>query len=250
MILGRTFEKFTIPNGYAGKLEGRSSYARLGLTVHCTGDFINPGWRGRMPIQIVNHGIVPITVVPHLLICQLLVMKTSSPSVCPYSNSAKYADDEGGPSKFWMDDSLAKLQDSIGHRQLPQNMQNQFLEAFGYADPDLMDRFSDYITMLRADEITNARDVMEHFADLDTKRNARAKKWIIACRVFGFLTFGSALSGWATPPYTQKKYVIWVISAVLFTFGIWGWFFAREPSQPFTRRDLEEYFAETKKKFR
>lgn len=64
MILGRTFEKFTVPNGFAGKLEGRVSFSRLGLSVHCTGDFINPGWRGRMPLQIVNHGVVPITLAP------------------------------------------------------------------------------------------------------------------------------------------------------------------------------------------
>jgi dCTP deaminase len=84
MILGRTFEKFTIPNGYAGKLEGRSTFARLGLSIHCTGDFINPGWRGRMPLQLVNHGVVPIILTPYLPICQLLVMRTSSESEKPY----------------------------------------------------------------------------------------------------------------------------------------------------------------------
>ena len=56
MILGRTFERFSIPNGYAGKLEGRSSFARMGLAIHCSADFINPGWRGHMPLQMVNHG--------------------------------------------------------------------------------------------------------------------------------------------------------------------------------------------------
>ena len=116
MILGRTFEKFTIPNGYAGKLEGRSTYARLGLSVHCTGDFINPGWRGHMPLQLVNHGNFPITLTPYMRICQLLVMQVSSQSIKPYGSDPNdmYHNDEGGPSKYWLDKSLAGLRKSFG----------------------------------------------------------------------------------------------------------------------------------------
>jgi deoxycytidine triphosphate deaminase len=56
MILGRTFEAFSIPRSCAGKLEGRSSFARMGLAIHCSADFINPAWRGRMPLQLTNLG--------------------------------------------------------------------------------------------------------------------------------------------------------------------------------------------------
>src|SRR5258708_5439679 len=84
MVLGRTFERFTVPNGFSGKIEGRSTFARLGLSVHCTGDFINPGWRGRMPLQLVNHGTVPIILTPYLPICQLLVIRVGSESETPY----------------------------------------------------------------------------------------------------------------------------------------------------------------------
>jgi deoxycytidine triphosphate deaminase len=64
MILARTFEQFTIPRGYSGKLEGRSSFARLGISIHCSADFINPGYRGHMPLQIVNNGKSAVILVP------------------------------------------------------------------------------------------------------------------------------------------------------------------------------------------
>jgi deoxycytidine triphosphate deaminase len=50
MVLARTAERFVMPSDCAGRLEGRSSYARLGLSIHSTGSFINPGWRGHMPL--------------------------------------------------------------------------------------------------------------------------------------------------------------------------------------------------------
>jgi deoxycytidine triphosphate deaminase len=60
MILGRTCEKFEMPKDCIGLLEGRSSYARLGLAVHATGGFINPGWRGHMPLTLINHNAVTL----------------------------------------------------------------------------------------------------------------------------------------------------------------------------------------------
>ena len=152
MLLGRTYEKFAIPNGYAGKIEGRSSYARMGLSIHCTGDFINPGWRGRMPLQLVNHSHVPIVVTPYVQIAQLLVLRTSTESEKPYGSSKddghKYIDDDGGPSKYWLDSSLRKLREAFGHRNLSQEMKEEFLRIIGRDDPDLMDRFSHFIDRL------------------------------------------------------------------------------------------------------
>src|SRR5271157_1126354 len=66
LLLGRTSEEFSLPNGYAGELTGRSSFARLGLMVSSTGGFINPGWHGRMPIQLVNFGPNSIRLTPGL----------------------------------------------------------------------------------------------------------------------------------------------------------------------------------------
>ncbi len=80
-VLGRTYEVFSIPNDCAGKLEGRSSMARLGLSSQIGADFINPGWRGRMPIQLVNYSRSSIKVFPYIPICQLMLIRlTGLPS--------------------------------------------------------------------------------------------------------------------------------------------------------------------------
>src|ERR1017187_1757133 len=60
LVLGRTYETFSMPVGCAGHVEGRSSFGRLGLAVHCTASFINPGWTGHMPVQLMNWSRNPI----------------------------------------------------------------------------------------------------------------------------------------------------------------------------------------------
>ncbi len=64
MLLGRTYERFTVPPNIAGQIIGRSSFARMGLSVHCSSGFINPGWQGHMPLQRVNNGPHIIKVFP------------------------------------------------------------------------------------------------------------------------------------------------------------------------------------------
>ena len=86
LLLGRTLEEFTIPNGYAAELIGRSSFARMGLMISATGGFINPGWRGRMPLQLVNFGPNPIRLVAELPICQILIAKLTGIEERPYGD--------------------------------------------------------------------------------------------------------------------------------------------------------------------
>src|ERR1035437_2238025 len=62
MILARTYEEFAIPNGFAGRIDGRSSFGRLGLLVHCTASLVNPGWRGRVPLELVNVSASPMRI--------------------------------------------------------------------------------------------------------------------------------------------------------------------------------------------
>jgi deoxycytidine triphosphate deaminase len=78
VVMARIYERFQIPPSCAGKVEGRSSYARLGLFAHCSGDFINPGWGGFMPLQLFNAGAYPIRITPFVSICQLKLVRLSS----------------------------------------------------------------------------------------------------------------------------------------------------------------------------
>lgn len=68
----------------SARIEGRSRVARLGLTVHCTGDYINPGFAGAMPLQIINHNFFPIVLYPYIGICQMILYELSEVPLVSY----------------------------------------------------------------------------------------------------------------------------------------------------------------------
>lgn len=243
MLLGRTFEKFTIPNGYAGKLEGRSTFARLGLSIHCTGDFINPGWRGRMPLQLVNHGVVPIVLTPYLPICQLLAMRVAGPSGTPYGSTEmghKYMNDEGVPSRYWQDQRIQQLQAACGRARIPDRIQREFKKAMGVRDAEMVDRFLAFLHNLPAGEVTSTREVLERFADRDTFRATWKKRGLQFCRWLPLLPVGTSLGAVLKEPYGQTHYILWGVTVALLPVGLWAMFFAKEPGPPFTQRDVDE----------
>ena len=116
-VMARIYERVRTPPSCAGKIEGRSSYARLGLAIHCTGDFINPGWEGYMPLQLFNCGPYAIRVTPYVPLCQLILVKLSSRPDRTYGDvelNSKYVNDDGGPSLWWRDEQVRKLQERLG----------------------------------------------------------------------------------------------------------------------------------------
>src|SRR5580698_456054 len=163
MLLGRTFEKFTIPRQYAGKIEGRSSFSRMGLAVHCTGDFINPGYRGRMPLEIVNFGRSAVRLFPLVPICQLIFIRLSSEPEVIYGEdlSSKYMDDDGGPSYWWRDKRIRKLHDALGEHDVSERVQDELLKLMGPRDPELIERFEQVIRNLKREDLTNSEEILE-----------------------------------------------------------------------------------------
>jgi deoxycytidine triphosphate deaminase len=112
-VLCRTYESFTIPNNLTAWLVGRSSLGRLGLSIASPSCFINPGWRGHMPLMLVNHSPFKIRVHPYLGIVQLCLETLSSRPNRAYGAEeigSKYIDDDGGPSKYWLDHSIRVLE--------------------------------------------------------------------------------------------------------------------------------------------
>ena len=75
MILGITQEKITLPNNIAGRLEGRSRFARFGLAVHVTASFMQPGISNQQVLEIVNLGNGPLALYPGTRICQFVFEK-------------------------------------------------------------------------------------------------------------------------------------------------------------------------------
>lgn len=74
LILALTHERIELPeeSRLAARVEGRSSLARLGLGIHVTAPTIHSGFRGRITLEITNHGVFPIKLRPGMRICQLI----------------------------------------------------------------------------------------------------------------------------------------------------------------------------------
>ena len=79
-VLGMTHEIVHIPNNLAGFIEGRSSYARLGLSIHQSAPWIHPGFRGPIFLEIKNSGSYNIELTPLVeRPCQLSFFQISAP---------------------------------------------------------------------------------------------------------------------------------------------------------------------------
>jgi dCTP deaminase len=85
-LLASTVEKVHIPTDMCAQVNGKSSWGRLGLTVHVTAGFIDPGFKGRITLELANLSEETITLKPHLPICQLVFMPLSSPAERPYGH--------------------------------------------------------------------------------------------------------------------------------------------------------------------
>jgi dCTP deaminase len=112
-VLGSTLEKITLPVDLAGRLEGKSSLGRLGLVVHSTAGFIDPGFSGHVTLELSNMAPLPIKLWPGMKIGQLCLMQMSSPVKYPYGHSRNKSRYQGqrGPtaSRSYMDFHRTRL---------------------------------------------------------------------------------------------------------------------------------------------
>lgn len=84
-VLGTTHEMIELPTDLAGRLEGRSSLGRLGIVIHSTAGKVDPGFQGRLVLEISNIGTLPVILYPGMRICQLIFEKLSSPTSQGYA---------------------------------------------------------------------------------------------------------------------------------------------------------------------
>lgn len=89
IIYGQVYEQMWIGDKYSARVEGRSRVARLGLAVHCTGSYINPGFCGAMPLQLINCNSFPIKIYPYIGICQLVLFEISDEPLVKYSDRSR-----------------------------------------------------------------------------------------------------------------------------------------------------------------
>ncbi|WP_372791824.1 dCTP deaminase [Paraconexibacter sp.] len=85
-VLGRTEEWVELPDDIVARIEGKSSLGRLGLIVHATAGFVDPGWKGTLTLEITNLTRVPIVLHPGKPIAQLSFMTLDKPAERPYGH--------------------------------------------------------------------------------------------------------------------------------------------------------------------
>jgi dCTP deaminase len=85
--LGRTLEWVELPDDIVARIEGKSSLGRLGLIVHATAGFCDPGWKGTLTLELNNLTRVPIRLYPDLPIAQLSFMTLDRPALRPYGSA-------------------------------------------------------------------------------------------------------------------------------------------------------------------
>jgi dCTP deaminase len=104
-VLGSTLERITLPDDVVARLDGKSSLGRLGLLIHSTAGFIDPGWDGHVTLELSNVANLPITIYPEMKIGQLSFVQMTEPSMNPYGSDglgSKYQGQQGPtPSRYW-----------------------------------------------------------------------------------------------------------------------------------------------------
>lgn len=103
-VLGITLERVRLPDNVVGRLEGKSSLGRLGLLIHSTAGFVDPGWNGRLTLELANILNLPITLYPGMPVAQISFMDLTTPVERPYGSPSllsKYqGDTDPMPSKY------------------------------------------------------------------------------------------------------------------------------------------------------
>lgn len=107
LVLASTVERISLGSALAARLEGKSSLGRLGLMVHSTAGFIDPGFSGQVTLELSNVATLPIILRPGMRIGQLCVIKLTSRADRPYGTDGLGSRYQGqrGPtaSRSWRD---------------------------------------------------------------------------------------------------------------------------------------------------
>jgi deoxycytidine triphosphate deaminase len=201
MILARVSERFRIPSDCAGAIEGRSSFARLGLSIHSTGGFINPGWRGHMPLTLINNSPSNLRIPVGIPICQLMVVKLDGSPHADYAarSDRKYLNDSGGPSYWWRDVHLKEIRDALGGGTIESRVFDELDELLVETEDEaFLERLENYIADQRGRSYGSADELLEGFSSGERRRE-RARKVAVFAGTWSWTVFVTiAVTVWAT----------------------------------------------------
>ena len=104
-VLGSTLERVRLPDDLVARLEGKSSLGRLGLLIHSTAGYVDPGWKGNLTLELSNVANLPIALYFGMKIGQISFFKMSSAVERPYGSpelGSKYQGQKGPtPSRYY-----------------------------------------------------------------------------------------------------------------------------------------------------
>jgi dCTP deaminase len=104
-VLGSTLEYVRLPDDLVARLEGKSSLGRLGLLIHSTAGYVDPGFEGHLTLELSNVANLPITIYPKMKIGQISFFRLSSAAEHPYGSrgiGSKYQGQRGPtPSRYF-----------------------------------------------------------------------------------------------------------------------------------------------------
>ena len=124
--LASTIESLELPDDLLGRLEGRSSIARLGITVHSTAAVFEPGWVGTATMELSNLGRMAVALYPGMRVCSFSFETVSSPVEVPYrvKRDNKYAGQVTPRASFLSEENRAAAGSAVastpngrGHRR-------------------------------------------------------------------------------------------------------------------------------------
>lgn len=230
ILLGRTHEEFSIPADCAGLIFGRSSFARIGLSISCVGLFLNPQYRGHMPLQLVNHGPFKIKIIPYLPICQLALVKLTGIPEKPYGHpdlQSKYMNDDGGPSYWWRDSRVRDVIAKMTRRDVSLDKVQRISKLISEKDLSIIDRLESFLLKAPIERLS-VEDILTKFSNSEKRRTIvrHILKYVcvmglpLSLAIVGFLLRSSIESGKLSAIIASIMLVLMGITATLF-----GYFF-------------------------
>ena len=79
-VLGSTLEHVEVPDDLVARLEGKSSLGRIGLLIHSTAGYVDPGWKGHLTLELSNVSSLPITLYHRMKIGQISYLRLTTPA--------------------------------------------------------------------------------------------------------------------------------------------------------------------------
>ncbi len=114
-VLGSTLERVRLPDDLVARLEGKSSLGRLGLLIHSTAGYVDPGWDGYLTLELSNVANLPITIYPGMKIGQISFFRLTTAADVPYGSAvrgSKYQGQRGPTASRFFEEFAGEGDDS------------------------------------------------------------------------------------------------------------------------------------------